>query len=75
MDQQHCYLPNTVNEFFFIFPSNALYSGDPNTRHLNRGQQVNTRLTLGKLPWKSKIPLKGNGMAAISKNPISPTSN
>ena len=29
--------------------------------------QVNTRLTLGKLPWKCKIPLQGNGMDAIPK--------
>ena len=28
---------------------------------------VNTGKTLGKLPWKSKIPLQGNGMPAISK--------
>ena len=26
-----------------------------------------TWVTLGKLPWKSKIPLQGNGMAAIPK--------
>ena len=26
-----------------------------------------TWVTLGKLPWKSKIPIQGNGMAAIPK--------
>ena len=28
---------------------------------------MNTRLTQGKLPWKGKIPLQGNGMDAIPK--------
>ena len=27
-----------VRELFFIFPSDALYSGDPNTRHSNSRQ-------------------------------------
>ena len=27
-----------VHELFFLFPSDALYSGDLNTRHLNSGQ-------------------------------------
>ena len=29
---------------------------------------MNTRITLGKLPWKGKIQLQGNGMDAISKS-------
>ena len=27
-----------IHDLFFLFPSDALYSGDPNTRHSNRGQ-------------------------------------
>ena len=30
---------------------------------------MNAGDTRGKLPWISKIPLKGNGMTAISKKP------
>ena len=65
---------NDVNEFFSFFllmHYSASFNGGCLQHYLNRGigklacLKVDSGEILGKLPWKSKIPFQGNGMAVI----------